>query len=814
MTADEGAHGTWGEGIPEPDWHLYTPAELAEFWGERVPEDETVTADRARELWAAERGRKVARLEEIKAALLAERQHRLDAGLVRMGRAEADLAAELAQQAAADGMTVTDPVLAEEIRESAWEYERVEGELPDWYHPGPNEAQVEAEEVRSGAASWAAPPTPEARDAPGAAPGNEPGGAAVMTPNDNLRVHQLAAMATSEIEAVAQMNLPLRKTPSGVTVWAVPGRDPGQQSGLQHLTWNGPGDAIHRHTRGIAQDGIEYPGRDIRTVSGPCQNDAEAQQAVDTYLASLEQERTAAADGRTLARTGLPAPVPLRSPARVTGAPPPAQDSPRGTAPWLDEILQDAGHISAATAERIRDAIESDYLESRYIGQGEAWDQWAARQAAQSELAAIAMKSDPVVSEASQAYWEALQHAISLDEAAGRAGGDLDISTPEGLAAEEASRRYAEVSRAAFERHLAQVKQAWRDADAGFLSSHRADLEASLPEAFRDAYASLGTDTVGTVTGQSQASAVGPDGGIRAYPPAAPAVPRERAVTGDQAVSHEVLAAGALAVALSAGDLRSVIAQAGPADPRIGQCLPLIAQTALSLADCVEMIEQADPGAVRRTTAAFELHHAVTAIAKATAQPPEKDSRPITGRAAWLRARLRRPPGAEPQPDAGPLPAEARFTADRAARLAHTLLPGYLAGAARAGLDTPELSPAVILPLLADTAFSLGWCANSATVAAGLARAPFEATWQIETAARSLWTASSHLRGARAQPGGPVTPGSVAARSARDESPVPGLTAGPAFTGPVGGRRPAVHVGRPAGTTSSPAAKPNSRGLQ
>ena len=82
------------------------------------------------------------------------------------------------------------------------------------------------------------------------------------------------------------MNQPLGKTTFGVTVWAVPGREPGQQTGLEHLTWGGPGDTVHRHTRGIARDGMEYPGPAAGTVSGPCQDDAEAQHAVDTYIAA------------------------------------------------------------------------------------------------------------------------------------------------------------------------------------------------------------------------------------------------------------------------------------------------------------------------------------------------------------------------------------------------------------------------------------------------------------------------------------------------------------------------------------------------
>jgi hypothetical protein len=154
--------GTWGERVPEPDWHLFTPAELAEFWGRHVSESETVTAGRARELWAAEKGRKVARLEAIKAALMQERQHRLDAGRGQLTATETGLAAELAQQAAADDITVTDPMLAVEIRESAWEYLRVEGQWPGWYDPRPDEAQLEAAKVWPDAASWATTPAPEA----------------------------------------------------------------------------------------------------------------------------------------------------------------------------------------------------------------------------------------------------------------------------------------------------------------------------------------------------------------------------------------------------------------------------------------------------------------------------------------------------------------------------------------------------------------------------------------------------------------------------------------------------------------------------
>ncbi len=83
---------------------------------------------------------------------------------------------------------------------------------------------------------------------------------------------------------------PLGKTAVGATVWAMPGRAPGQRTGVQHLTWGGPGDAIHLHVGGLAEDRAEYPGRDTGTVTGPCHSAAEAQQAVETYLAGQQQQ--------------------------------------------------------------------------------------------------------------------------------------------------------------------------------------------------------------------------------------------------------------------------------------------------------------------------------------------------------------------------------------------------------------------------------------------------------------------------------------------------------------------------------------------
>jgi hypothetical protein len=375
------------------------------------------------------------------------------------------------------------------------------------------------------------------------------------------------------------MNLPLATNPSGLTIWAVPGREPDQETGLQHLTWAGPGHAIHRHTHGIRREGIEYPGRDIRTVSDPCENDAEAQQAVDTYLASLGQDLHAAANTSTLAT----------------------------------------------------------------------------------------------------------------------------------------------------------------------------------------------------------------------------------AVGDESAVSHGTLMAGALAVALSARDLYGAIAQSRPDDPGIGQCLPLIAETAVSLAACADMIHEADPDrdplreiGRHRLNPAHMLYEAAFALTEATQDPAEPDERPIAGRAAWVQARLRRPPAPDTQPDAGPLPAEARFTADKAAYLADVLLPGYLTvylpgtvGEAQTALGP---SPAAILPQLSGAAAVLGWSANTAAVNAVHAGAPFRTVRKAESAAQSLWSASAQLRVAWAQAGGPV-PGTQEPSPARASLALPAA----AFPSPPATTRSKAGRDRPAG---------------
>jgi hypothetical protein len=77
---------------------------------------------------------------------------------------------------------------------------------------------------------------------------------------------------------------PLGKTPFHLTVWAVPGRQPGQTQNLRHLTWSGPGDYVHLCYGGIADGSMEYPGEDMGRVSGRCPTLKQAQAAVDAYI--------------------------------------------------------------------------------------------------------------------------------------------------------------------------------------------------------------------------------------------------------------------------------------------------------------------------------------------------------------------------------------------------------------------------------------------------------------------------------------------------------------------------------------------------
>jgi hypothetical protein len=82
----------------------------------------------------------------------------------------------------------------------------------------------------------------------------------------------------------------LGETIFGVTVWAVlPGRQPGQQTELAHLTWGGPGEPVHLRGDGITDGHMEHYGRDLGPVSGACNTEAGAQQAIDEYFAGLRQ---------------------------------------------------------------------------------------------------------------------------------------------------------------------------------------------------------------------------------------------------------------------------------------------------------------------------------------------------------------------------------------------------------------------------------------------------------------------------------------------------------------------------------------------
>ena len=77
---------------------------------------------------------------------------------------------------------------------------------------------------------------------------------------------------------------PLGTTHLGLTVWAVPGREPSQTRNLRHLIWNGPGDYVRLCYGGIADGGTEYPGEDMGRVSGRCTTFEQAQAAVDAYV--------------------------------------------------------------------------------------------------------------------------------------------------------------------------------------------------------------------------------------------------------------------------------------------------------------------------------------------------------------------------------------------------------------------------------------------------------------------------------------------------------------------------------------------------
>jgi hypothetical protein len=298
------------------------------------------------------------------------------------------------------------------------------------------------------------------------------------------------------------MTQPLEETASGVAVWAVPGCDPGRRFGLLHLTWGGPHDAIHFHTRGTARDGRQYPGWDTGTVSGLCRDIAGAQDAVDAYLTSLGRELAAAADGNIPPRTtGLLSPVVSRWPSDpfadpFAAAPTPAQATAAGTPPWLDEILRAADDISPATAERIRLSADETYRQYS-VAVSEAWAQHAARNAAKTVLANIATESRPVVQAAFRRYQDAAEQANRLLAAAGGTTGTRDtgaadnrdtVSRLDAVAARREAAALGRTFRNTFTatkvRYAAEVRKAWRQADKDFLVTHRAALEAADPAGF------------------------------------------------------------------------------------------------------------------------------------------------------------------------------------------------------------------------------------------------------------------------------------------------------------------------------------------
>jgi hypothetical protein len=119
---------------------------------------------------------------------------------------------------------------------------------------------------------------------------------------------------------------PLGKTVLGETVWAVlAGRTPGQESGLEHLLWGGPGDAVHLCTGGRADGRMEYPGRDSGTVSRPCTTADEAQQAARAYLTdrqkALTDYRTFDAHGRETTPVDVRVRLHLADAAKAAAAP-------------------------------------------------------------------------------------------------------------------------------------------------------------------------------------------------------------------------------------------------------------------------------------------------------------------------------------------------------------------------------------------------------------------------------------------------------------------------------------------------------------
>ena len=231
---------------------------------------------------------------------------------------------------------------------------------------------------------------------------------------------------------------------------------PGQQAGLEHLAWGGRGDAIHLHAGGISDGRMEYYGADTGTVSGPCQNDSDAQYAADAYLRR-----------------------------RVTEALAPAQDPARATSSWREEILRAAGDISPAIASRIRQAAEDAYRR----GDGERGEARGRLNPTPRPRKPSSPAPRPTTTrkcrQPLRAYREAREQADRLigdrDSPDWQKRVDAEVADHEAGRLEEA---YVKTWMAARPRHDAEVRRAWREPDKDFVRSHLAELKAADPVRF------------------------------------------------------------------------------------------------------------------------------------------------------------------------------------------------------------------------------------------------------------------------------------------------------------------------------------------
>lgn len=164
----------------------------------------------------------------------------------------------------------------------------------------------------------------------------------------------------------------------------------------------------------------------------------------------------------------------------------PAQEAVK----WLAEIERTAGHVSPATAAELRRAAEYGFR--TYVQYwGPAWGQFAARQHAKGVLAGTAASTDPQVEAALRIYRKASDRAGRLLEAGTGTGDTAGLDTTGGPAAgttgHEAGQMYENYLAAwaeAAKRHSAEVNQAWREADVGFIAAHRTELQAAWPAGF------------------------------------------------------------------------------------------------------------------------------------------------------------------------------------------------------------------------------------------------------------------------------------------------------------------------------------------